>query len=83
MHFNKLQRSALSLPPPGPRATKRSGLGPIRAVWDINAFGVLAVYQAMLPLLRETPGARMVNVSSAIGYVNQRVHWETITSSLP
>jgi NAD(P)-dependent dehydrogenase (short-subunit alcohol dehydrogenase family) len=42
-------------------------LGEMRAVWDTNVFGVLAVYQAMLPLLRETPGARIVNVSSGVG----------------
>ena len=30
-------------------------------------FGVLAVYQAMLPLLREAPAARIVNVSSGVG----------------
>ena len=39
----------------------------MRAVWDTNVFGVLAVYQAMLPLLRETLGARIVNVSSGVG----------------
>jgi NAD(P)-dependent dehydrogenase (short-subunit alcohol dehydrogenase family) len=39
----------------------------MRAVWDTNVFGVLAVYQAMLPILRETPGARIVNVSSGVG----------------
>src|SRR5471032_2260848 len=39
----------------------------MRAVWDTNVFGVLAVYQAMLALLRETPGARIVNVSSGVG----------------
>lgn len=39
----------------------------MRAVWDTNVFGVLAVYQAMLPLLRQTPGARIVNVSSGVG----------------
>src|SRR3981189_1796106 len=27
----------------------------MRAVWETNVFGVLAVYQAMLPLLREAP----------------------------
>jgi NAD(P)-dependent dehydrogenase (short-subunit alcohol dehydrogenase family) len=42
-------------------------LDEMRAVWDINVFGVLAVYQAMLPLLRATPGARIVNVSSGVG----------------
>lgn len=42
-------------------------LAEMRTVWDTNVFGVLAVYQAMLPLLRETPGARIINVSSAVG----------------
>ena len=42
-------------------------LDEMRAVWDTNVFGVLAVYQAMLPLLREMPGARIVNVSSGVG----------------
>jgi NAD(P)-dependent dehydrogenase (short-subunit alcohol dehydrogenase family) len=39
----------------------------VRAVWETNVFGVLAVYQAMLPLLRESRGARIVNVSSGVG----------------
>jgi NAD(P)-dependent dehydrogenase (short-subunit alcohol dehydrogenase family) len=39
----------------------------MRAVWETNVFGVLAVYQAMLPLLREAPQARIVNVSSGVG----------------
>jgi NAD(P)-dependent dehydrogenase (short-subunit alcohol dehydrogenase family) len=39
----------------------------MRAVWETNVFGVLAVYQAMLPLLRESPNARIVNVSSGAG----------------
>jgi NAD(P)-dependent dehydrogenase (short-subunit alcohol dehydrogenase family) len=39
----------------------------MRAVWDTNVFGALAVYQAMLPLLRAAPGARIVNVSSGMG----------------
>jgi len=42
-------------------------LDEMRAVWDTNVFGVLAVYQAFLPLLRETPNARIVNVSSGVG----------------
>jgi NAD(P)-dependent dehydrogenase (short-subunit alcohol dehydrogenase family) len=42
-------------------------LAEMRAVWDTNVFGVLAVYQAMLPLLRATPNARIVNVSSGVG----------------
>lgn len=39
----------------------------MRAVWETNVFGPLAVYQAMLPLLREAPEARIVNVSSGVG----------------
>ena len=39
----------------------------MRAVWDTNVFGVLAVYQAMVPILRNTPGSRIVNVSSGAG----------------
>jgi NAD(P)-dependent dehydrogenase (short-subunit alcohol dehydrogenase family) len=43
------------------------GLDEMRAVWNTNVFGVLSVYQAMLPLLRKTPGSRIVNVSSGVG----------------
>lgn len=39
----------------------------MRTIWDTNVFGVVAVYQAMVPLLRETPGSRIINVSSAVG----------------
>jgi NAD(P)-dependent dehydrogenase (short-subunit alcohol dehydrogenase family) len=44
-----------------------ASLDEIRAVWETNVFGVLAVYQAMLPLLRESSDARIVNVSSGVG----------------
>ncbi len=44
-----------------------ASLDEIRAVWETNVFGALAVYQAMLPLLRESSDARIVNVSSGIG----------------
>jgi len=39
----------------------------MRTVWETNVFGVLAVYQAMLPLLRLSSDARIVNVSSGVG----------------
>lgn len=42
-------------------------LDEMRAVWDTNVFGVLAVCQAMLPLLRSAPAPRIVNVSSGVG----------------
>lgn len=51
------------------RTTRPSNvsLDEMRAVWETNVFGVLAVYQAMLPLLRKAPDARIVNVSSGVG----------------
>ena len=44
-----------------------ASLEEVRAVWETNVFGVLAVYQAMLPLLRNSSDARIVNVSSGVG----------------
>jgi NAD(P)-dependent dehydrogenase (short-subunit alcohol dehydrogenase family) len=44
-----------------------ASLDEVRAVWETNVFGVLAVYQAMLPLIREGSDARIVNVSSGVG----------------
>ncbi len=44
-----------------------ASLDEVRAVWATNVFGVLAVYQAMLPLIRESSDARIVNVSSGVG----------------
>lgn len=39
----------------------------VRAVFETNVFGVIAVTNAMLPLLRRSPAPRIVNVSSAAG----------------
>ncbi len=39
----------------------------VRAVFETNVFGVIAVTQAMLPLLREAPAGRIVNVSTRLG----------------
>jgi NAD(P)-dependent dehydrogenase (short-subunit alcohol dehydrogenase family) len=44
-----------------------ASLDEVRAVWETNVFGVLAVYQAMLPLIRESLDPRIVNVSSGVG----------------
>lgn len=44
-----------------------ASLDEVRAIWETNVFGVLAVYQAMLPLLRNARHARIVNVSSGVG----------------
>ncbi len=42
-------------------------LDDVRAVFETNVFGVIAVTQAMLPLLREAPAARIVNLGSTGG----------------
>ncbi len=39
-----------------------------RAVFETNVFGVIAVTQTMVPLLREAPAARIVNVGCDAGY---------------
>jgi NAD(P)-dependent dehydrogenase (short-subunit alcohol dehydrogenase family) len=39
----------------------------IREVWETNVFGVIAVTQAMLPLLLEAPAARIVSMGSTGG----------------
>jgi NAD(P)-dependent dehydrogenase (short-subunit alcohol dehydrogenase family) len=44
-----------------------ASLADVRAVFETNVFGVLAVTQAMLPLLHEAPAPRIVNVSSEVG----------------
>jgi NAD(P)-dependent dehydrogenase (short-subunit alcohol dehydrogenase family) len=42
-------------------------LDDVRAIYDVNVFGVIAVTQAMIPLLRKSSAARIVNVSSGVG----------------
>ena len=45
----------------------KASLDAVRRVLDTNFIGTLAVTQAMLPLLRLAPTARIVNVSSSLG----------------
>jgi NAD(P)-dependent dehydrogenase (short-subunit alcohol dehydrogenase family) len=47
----------------------QTSLADMRAVYEINVFGVIAVTNAMLPLLRRAPAARIVNVSSEVGSI--------------
>jgi NAD(P)-dependent dehydrogenase (short-subunit alcohol dehydrogenase family) len=44
-----------------------ASLEAVDRVWRTNFLGALAVTQAMLPLLRKAPSARIVKVSSALG----------------
>lgn len=41
----------------------------LRTVFETNVFGVVAVTNALLPLLRRAPAARIVNVSSEVGSI--------------
>ena len=49
-----------------------ASLDEVRAVFETNVFGVIAVTQAMLPLLREAPAGRIVNVSSSLGSLTKQ-----------
>jgi NAD(P)-dependent dehydrogenase (short-subunit alcohol dehydrogenase family) len=57
--------------------TRREGAGrpsqttleALRAVYETNVFGVVAVTNAMLPLLRRVPAARIVNLGSELGSI--------------
>jgi NAD(P)-dependent dehydrogenase (short-subunit alcohol dehydrogenase family) len=49
-----------------PSATSLDGL---RVILETNVLGVIAVTNAMLPLLRRAPSARIVNVSSEVGSI--------------
>ncbi|MFA1545840.1 SDR family NAD(P)-dependent oxidoreductase [Actinomadura chokoriensis] len=51
-----------SSPPPS-----RVSPGLVRAAFETNVLGVVAVTNAMLPLLRRSPAGRIVNVSSSLG----------------
>ena len=42
-------------------------LADLREIWETNVFAVVGVTQAMLPLLRKSPGARIVMVGSGLG----------------
>jgi len=48
-----------------------ASLDEVRAIFETNVFGVIAVTQAMLPLLREAPAGRIVNVSSSLGSLSK------------
>jgi len=47
----------------------QADLDAMREVYETNVFGVIIVTNAMLPLLRRAPAARIVNVSSEVGSI--------------
>jgi NAD(P)-dependent dehydrogenase (short-subunit alcohol dehydrogenase family) len=64
-----VNNAGISDPADGPAPA--ACLDAVERVWRTNFLGALAVTQAMLPLLRKAPSARIVNVSSGLGSLAQ------------
>jgi NAD(P)-dependent dehydrogenase (short-subunit alcohol dehydrogenase family) len=58
----------------GRGAPSQTTLGTLREVFETNVFGVVTVTNAMLPLLRRAPAARIVNVSSEVGSISSTLN---------
>jgi NAD(P)-dependent dehydrogenase (short-subunit alcohol dehydrogenase family) len=58
-------------------------LAAVRTVFETNLFGVIAVTEAMLPLLRRSSRARIVNVSSSTGSIGLMTDPEHYFAQLP
>jgi NAD(P)-dependent dehydrogenase (short-subunit alcohol dehydrogenase family) len=56
---------------PGDGPPTSTSLDAIERTFRVNFMGSVAVTQAMLPLLRKAPSARIVNVSSGLGSLTQ------------
>ncbi|GAA3552575.1 SDR family oxidoreductase [Microlunatus spumicola] len=65
----------------GPPST--IGLDTIRRTSDVNFYGVLRVTQAFLPLVRQAPAGRIVNVSSTSGSITALVDPESPLAQFP
>jgi NAD(P)-dependent dehydrogenase (short-subunit alcohol dehydrogenase family) len=50
----------------------QTDLDTMHEVYEVNVFGVIRVTNAMLPLLRRAPAARIVNVSSEVGSISSQ-----------
>jgi NAD(P)-dependent dehydrogenase (short-subunit alcohol dehydrogenase family) len=64
-------------------AASQTDLDDMRAVYEINVFGVVRVTNAMLPLLRKSPAARIVNVSSEVGSISSQTDPASPLSQMP
>lgn len=61
---------------PGSGLPSQTPLSIMRNVYETNVFGVVAVTNAVLPLLRQAPAARIVNVSSEVGSIQATLRRE-------
>jgi NAD(P)-dependent dehydrogenase (short-subunit alcohol dehydrogenase family) len=60
-----------------------TALADMRAVFETNVFGVVAVTNAFLPLLRRAPAARIVNVSSEVGSITSTTDVDSPLGQMP
>jgi NAD(P)-dependent dehydrogenase (short-subunit alcohol dehydrogenase family) len=68
---------------PGGGTPSQTSLDDMRAVYEINVFAVVAVTNAMLPLLRRAAAARIVNVSSEVGSITSQSDPASALSQMP
>ncbi|MCI4064528.1 SDR family NAD(P)-dependent oxidoreductase [Micromonospora sp. R77] len=68
-HLDVLVNNAGILRADGTALPSETTLATLREVFETNVFGVVAVTNALLPLLRRAPAARIVNVSSEVGSI--------------
>lgn len=48
---------------------EESSVGQAQALFDVNFFGVVRTTNAILPVMREQRGGRIVNISSVLGFI--------------
>ncbi|WP_200211285.1 SDR family oxidoreductase [Micromonospora coerulea] len=68
-HLDVLVNNAGIVRADGSAMPSETTLATLREVYETNVFGVVAVTNAFLPLLRNAPAARIVNVSSEVGSI--------------
>ncbi|MGW4298021.1 SDR family NAD(P)-dependent oxidoreductase, partial [Micromonospora chersina] len=68
-HLDVLVNNAGIIRADGAGLPSQTTLDSLREVYETNVFGVVAVTNALLPLLRRAPAARIVNVSSEVGSI--------------
>ena len=48
---------------------EESSLAQVQSLFDVNLFGVMRMINAVLPSMRERGGGRLINISSALGFM--------------
>jgi NAD(P)-dependent dehydrogenase (short-subunit alcohol dehydrogenase family) len=61
----------------------QTDLDAMHEVYEVNVFGVIRVTNAMLPLLRRAPAARIVNVSSEVGSISSMTDLASPLAQMP